>query len=98
MGHLLPGCDEVHLITIVPRGQAAGHTLSLPGEEHDNMSRSQMLDQICMCLGGHAAEKVGLGEIYTGSSSDLKRATGALPPHGDHVRHERRDWHHLSGK
>ena len=39
------------------------------------MSRSQMLDQICMCLGGHAAEKVGLGEIYTGSSSDLKRAT-----------------------
>ena len=34
-----------------------------------------MLDQICMCLGGHAAEKVGLGEIYTGSSSDLKRAT-----------------------
>ena len=75
VGHLLPGCDEVHLITIVPRGQAAGHTLSLPGEEHDNMSRSQMLDQICMCLGGHAAEKVGLGEIYTGSSSDLKRAT-----------------------
>ena len=75
VGHLLPGCDEVHLITIVPRGQAAGHTLSLPGEEHDNMSRSQMLDQVCMCLGGHAAEKVGLGEIYTGSSSDLKRAT-----------------------
>ena len=75
VGHLLPGCDEVHLITIVPRGQAAGHTLSLPGEEHDNMSRSQMLDQVSMCLGGHAAEKVGLGEIYTGSSSDLKRAT-----------------------
>ena len=75
VGHLLPGCDEVHLITIVPRGQAAGHTLSLPAEEHDNMSRSQMLDQVCMCLGGHAAEQVGMGEIYTGSSSDLKRAT-----------------------
>ena len=75
VGHLLPGCDEVHLITIVPRGQAAGHTLSLPAEEHDNMSRSQMLDQVCMCLGGHAAEQVVLGEIYTGSSSDLKRAT-----------------------
>ena len=75
VGHLLEGCDEVHLITIVPRGQAAGHTLALPTEEHDNMSRSQLLDQITMMLGGHAAEEVGLGEIYTGSSSDLKRAT-----------------------
>ena len=75
VGHMLEGCDEVHLITIVPRGQAAGHTLALPAEEHDNMSRSQLLDQITMMLGGHAAEEVGLGEIYTGSSSDLKRAT-----------------------
>ena len=75
VGHLLKGCDEVHLITIVPRGQAAGHTLALPAEEHDNMSRSQLLDQIAMMLGGHAAEEVALGEIYTGSSSDLKRAT-----------------------
>ena len=75
VGHLLEGCDEVHLITIVPRGQAAGHTLALPAEEHDNMSRSQLFDQITMMLGGHAAEEIGLGEIYTGSSSDLKRAT-----------------------
>ncbi len=75
IGHVLPGCDEVHLITIVPRGQAAGHTLALPAEEHDNISRSMLLDQITMLLGGHAAEEVGLGEIYTGSSSDLKRAT-----------------------
>ncbi len=75
IGHLLEGCDEVHLITIVPRGQAAGHTLALPAEEHDNISRSQLLDQIAMMLGGHAAEEVALGEIYTGSSSDLKRAT-----------------------
>ena len=75
VGHLLKGCDEVHLITIVPRGQAAGHTLALPAEEHDNISRSQLIDQITMMLGGHAAEEVALGEIYTGSSSDLKRAT-----------------------
>ena len=75
LGHVLPNCDEVHLITIVPRGQAAGHTLSLPSEEHDNMSRSQLLDTVAMCLGGHAAEEVALNEIYTGSSSDLKRAT-----------------------
>ena len=75
VGHILPGCDEVHLITIVPRGQAAGHTLAMPAEEHDNISRSQLMDQIAMLLGGHAAEEVALGEIYTGSSSDLKRAT-----------------------
>ena len=75
VGHILPGCDEVHLITIVPRGQAAGHTLALPAEEHDNISRSQLMDQIAMLLGGHAAEEVALSEIYTGSSSDLKRAT-----------------------
>ncbi len=75
VGHVLPGCDDVHLITIVPRGMAAGHTLALPAEEHDNMSRSQLTDQLAMMLGGHAAEEVFLGEIYTGSSSDLKRAT-----------------------
>ena len=75
VGHMLKGCDEVHLITVVPRGQAAGHTLALPTEEHDNISRTQLLDQITMMLGGHAAEEVALGEIYTGSSSDLKRAT-----------------------
>ena len=75
VGHFLPGCDEVHLVTIMPRGQSGGHTLSLPAEERDSMSRSDMLDTICMMLGGHAAEEVILGEIYTGSSSDLKRAT-----------------------
>ncbi len=75
VGHFLPGCDEVHLVTIVPRGQAAGHTLSLPTEEHDNLSRSQMLDTISMMLAGHASEEVILGELYTGASSDLQRAT-----------------------
>ncbi len=75
VGHMLPGCDEVHLVTIVPRGMSAGHTLSLPSEEHDNISRTQMLDTISMALAGHAAEEVILGEIYTGSSSDLKSAT-----------------------
>ena len=75
VGHLLEGCDDVHLITIVPRGQAAGHTLSLPAEEHDNISRTELIDDVAMCLGGHAAEEIALGEIYTGSSSDLKRAT-----------------------
>ncbi|MEA5014042.1 MAG: ATP-dependent zinc metalloprotease FtsH [Candidatus Limiplasma sp.] len=75
IGHLLPECDDVHLITIVPRGQAAGHTLSLPAEENDNVSRKALLGMITMALGGHAAEKIALDDIYTGASSDLKRAT-----------------------
>jgi cell division protease FtsH len=75
VGNALPGCDEVHLITIVPRGQAAGHTLSLPTEERDNMGRNALLDTIAMMLGGHAAEQEALEDITTGSSSDLKRAT-----------------------
>ncbi len=75
VGNELPGCDEVHLITIVPRGQAAGHTLALPTEERDNMGRNALKDTIAMMLGGHAAEQEALEDITTGSSSDLKRAT-----------------------
>ncbi|MBR6027801.1 MAG: ATP-dependent zinc metalloprotease FtsH [Clostridia bacterium] len=75
IGHFLKGCEEVHLVTIVPRGISGGHTLSLPEEEHDSVSRSELLDKICMMLGGHAAEEVILGEVYTGSSSDLEQAT-----------------------
>lgn len=75
VAHMIPECDDVHLITIVPRGQAAGHTLSLPNEENDNLSRKALLGMITMALGGHAAEKIALDDLYTGSSSDLKRAT-----------------------
>lgn len=75
VGHVLPHSDDIHLITIVPRGQAAGHTLSLPAEERDNLGRKALLDMITMTLGGHAAEHVALDDIYTGSTSDLKRAT-----------------------
>ena len=75
IANLLPECDDVHLITIVPRGQAGGYTLSLPNEENDNLSKTALLGMITMALGGHAAEKVALKELYTGSSSDLKRAT-----------------------
>jgi cell division protease FtsH len=72
---ILPECDDVHLVTIVPRGQAGGYTLSLPAEENDNLSKTALLGMITMALGGHAAEKVALDDLYTGSSSDLKRAT-----------------------
>ena len=75
VGHYMEGTEEVHLITIVPRGAAAGHTLSLPGEENDLMTQSQLLSRIAMMLGGHAAEQIGLGEFSTGATSDLQRAT-----------------------
>lgn len=75
VSHLLPECEEVHLITIVPRGQAAGHTLTLPAEEYDNLTQSQLMARIAMILGGRAAEKVGIGQFETGAVSDLQRAT-----------------------
>ena len=75
IANILPECDDVHLVTIVPRGQAGGYTLSLPDEENDNISKTKLLGMITMALGGHAAEEVALDDIYTGSSSDLKRAT-----------------------
>ena len=73
--HFIPGSDEVHLVTIGPRGQAAGHTLSLPSEENDLMTQSQLMARIAGLLGGHAAEQLGLGEFSTGATSDLQRAT-----------------------
>jgi len=73
--HFTPGSDQVHLVTIVPRGQAAGHTLSLPGEEHDMTTQSELMARIAGLLGGHAAEKIGMGEFTVGATSDLQRAT-----------------------
>ena len=75
VGHYLPLCDEVHTITIVPRGGAGGFTLSLPSKELDNMSRAQLLQRTAMSLGGHAAEKLVFQDIYTGAQSDLQHAT-----------------------
>ena len=73
--HLLPDCDDVHLVTIVPRGQAGGYTLTLPGEENDGYRRNELISRITMMLGGHAAERIALEDISTGASSDIKRAT-----------------------
>jgi len=75
VGHYLPLTDEVHTVTIVPRGQAGGFTLSLPEKEFDMQSRQKMLQSIAMMLGGHAAIKMIEDDVYTGAQSDLKRAT-----------------------
>lgn len=75
VGHFLPLCDEVHTVTIVPRGGAGGFTLSLPEKEFDMQSRTKMLQMVSMMLGGHAAIRIIEKDVYTGAQSDLKRAT-----------------------
>ena len=75
VGELLPGCDKVHLVTIMPRGGSGGHTLLLPEQESDFTTREQLLDFVTMALGGYAAEGLVMGQVSTGASSDIKRAT-----------------------
>mgnify|MGYP002588827607 FL=1 len=73
--HDLPGQDPVHQITIVPRGQAGGMTISLPEEDRSYLSKRYMEDEIVALLGGRCAEELMLGDISTGASNDLQRAT-----------------------
>jgi cell division protease FtsH len=75
VGALLPEADPVHKITIIPRGQALGVTMSLPTEDRFMMSRGQLMAQLAMMLGGRAAERVIFEEITTGASNDLERVT-----------------------
>ena len=75
VGALLPEADPVHKITIIPRGQALGVTTSLPTEDRFMMSRSQLMAQLSMMLGGRAAERVVFDEVTTGASNDLERVT-----------------------
>ena len=71
----LPQHDPVHQITIVPRGQAGGMTISLPDEDRSYLSREYMIQQIVSMLGGRAAEQLMLGDNSTGASNDIQRAT-----------------------
>ena len=73
--HALPDHDPVHQITIVPRGQAGGMTIFLPEEDRSYRSKAYMTQQIVSLLGGRAAEELILGDISTGASSDIQRAT-----------------------
>ena len=73
--HALPDHDPVNQITIVPRGQAGGMTISLPEEDRSYLSKRYMEDQIVALLGGRVAEKLCLGDISTGASNDIQRAT-----------------------
>ena len=75
VGMLLEHTDPVHKVTIIPRGRAGGYTLSLPKEDKYYATRSEMLDELKVLLGGRVAEAIVLKEISSGASNDLQRAT-----------------------
>lgn len=76
VGMLLDNTDPVHKVTIIPRGRAGGYTLSLPKEDRCYYAtRSEMLDELKVLLGGRVAEALVLKEISSGASNDLQRAT-----------------------
>jgi len=75
LAKLLPNADAPHKVTILPRGMALGYTLTLPTEDRYLMSKSQMLDEITVLLGGRVSEQLVFNEITTGAQNDLERCT-----------------------
>ena len=75
VAHLLPYADPVHKVTIIPRGAAGGYTMMLPTEEQNYKTKSQLLADIRVALGGRVAEALILDEISTGASGDLQSVT-----------------------
>ena len=75
VGHYLPNCDPVHKISVISRGQALGYTISLPREDRFLQTKSALLDQMAMTLGGRAAEELVFHEITTGAANDLEKVT-----------------------
>ena len=73
--HVCETQDPVHQISIIPRGMAGGYTMPLPSEDKSYSSRNEMLENIVVCLGGRVAEALVLGDISTGASNDIERAT-----------------------
>ena len=71
----LKECDPVMEISIIPRGSAAGYTINIPDNDDNHVSRTRLLNEITMCLGGRASEEVMLSDICTGAVSDIQRAT-----------------------
>ena len=75
LGKLLPNCDEVQEVSIIPRGMAAGYTMSRPNEDDNHVTYNKLLDQISMCMGGRIAEEIVFKDISTGAQNDIKQAT-----------------------
>lgn len=72
---LMKHCDDVHEVSIIPRGMAAGYTITLPENDDNHMTKGKLLDDIAMMLGGRAAEEIVIHDISTGASNDIQRAT-----------------------
>lgn len=72
---LMKHCDNVHEVSIIPRGMAAGYTITLPENDDNHMTKGKLLDTIAMMLGGRAAEEIVIKDISTGASNDIQRAT-----------------------
>jgi cell division protease FtsH len=75
VGRMLPGCDPVHKVTIIPRGQALGVTQFLPKEDKLSYYKKKLMDQLCMSLGGRLAEELVFGEMSSGAANDIEQAT-----------------------
>jgi cell division protease FtsH len=75
VAHALPSADPVHKISIIPRGRALGYTLTLPTEDKFLVTRSELVDELAMLLGGRAAEELVFGDPTTGAQNDIDRAT-----------------------
>jgi cell division protease FtsH len=75
LGKLLPKCDPVHKVTVIPRGRALGVTMSLPAQDRYSYDSEYMLSQISMLFGGRIAEEVFMKQMTTGASNDFERAT-----------------------
>ena len=75
MAHLLEHSDPVHKVSIISRGRAAGYTMNLPVEDRKMHTRSSFIDDMAMMLGGYVSEEINCGDLTTGASDDLKRAT-----------------------
>ena len=71
----LKNCDTVHEVSIIPRGQAAGYTITLPENDDNHYTKQKLLDQIAMLLGGRAAEDLVIKDISAGASNDIQRAS-----------------------
>ncbi|MBS1456738.1 MAG: ATP-dependent zinc metalloprotease FtsH [Clostridia bacterium] len=75
LAKLLPNCDPVHEVTIVPRGQAAGFTMTLPDNDDSHILKNKLLDDIVMSLGGRVAEEIIIKDVSAGASGDIQAVT-----------------------
>lgn len=76
IARMLKNCDEVHEVSIIPRGMAAGYTITLPENDDNHITFNKLNDTIAMMLGGRAAEEIVIHDISTGASNDIERASG----------------------